>query len=91
MRYSLLAFMAESTASVFGSSTAPAFRPRGSGLRKSDSGDGRYAYSERRTFVVTLLFCDDDTGYLAWVAAEPDGFVLNHEVHPRPSYLVLHR
>jgi hypothetical protein len=36
-------------------------------------------------------FHDNDGGYLAWLAAHPDGFVLNTNRTPRPSYLMLHR
>ena len=36
-------------------------------------------------------FVDDDPGYLAWIAANPDGYVLNSEVNPTSRYLVLHR
>ncbi|HEY0640683.1 MAG TPA: hypothetical protein VGD67_23890 [Pseudonocardiaceae bacterium] len=37
------------------------------------------------------LFEDDDNGYVAWLAANPDGFVLNTERNPTRSYLKLHR
>lgn len=37
------------------------------------------------------IFRDDDTGYLAWVAQHPHGFVLNTARNPRPDYLILHR
>jgi hypothetical protein len=37
------------------------------------------------------VFRDDDTGYLAWLAAHPRGFVLNSNRSPRPDYLILHR
>jgi hypothetical protein len=36
-------------------------------------------------------FVDDDPGYLAWIAAHPDGYVLNSERKPTARYLVLHR
>ncbi len=36
-------------------------------------------------------FVDDDAGYLAWLAAHPDGYVLNTYPHVTASYLVLHR
>jgi len=36
-------------------------------------------------------FIDDDAGYIRWLAAHPDGFVLNTERIPKPGYLVLHR
>jgi hypothetical protein len=35
-------------------------------------------------------FKDDDAGYLAWLAAHPDGFVLNTYRNPRSGYLRLH-
>jgi hypothetical protein len=37
------------------------------------------------------VFRDDDAGYLAWIHQHPDGFVVNAERHPSPSYLMLHR
>ena len=36
-------------------------------------------------------FLDDDDGYFAWLAAHPDGFVLNCDRNPSAGYLVLHR
>jgi hypothetical protein len=36
-------------------------------------------------------FVDDDARYLGWIAQNPDGFVLNTERKPTPTYLVLHR
>ncbi|MGN9890413.1 hypothetical protein [Micromonospora sp. L31] len=36
-------------------------------------------------------FVDDDAGYLDWLAAHPDGFVINTLRKPGPAYLVLHR
>ena len=36
-------------------------------------------------------FVDDDAGYVAWLAAHPSGYVLNHERSPSTRYLVLHR
>ena len=36
-------------------------------------------------------FVDNDTGYLQWLAAHPDGFVMNAARNPTPAYLVLHR
>jgi hypothetical protein len=35
-------------------------------------------------------FKDDDDGYLAWLRAHPDGFVLYTYRNPRPNYLRLH-
>jgi hypothetical protein len=40
---------------------------------------------------VTQWFVDDDPGYLAWLAAHPEGVVLNTWAHPAASDLVLHR
>jgi hypothetical protein len=40
---------------------------------------------------VLLSFLDDDAGYLAWLASNPAGFVLNSERTPSARYLVLHR
>ncbi len=37
------------------------------------------------------IFRDDDTGYLAWLASHPAGFVLNVARVPRPNYLKLHQ
>lgn len=36
-------------------------------------------------------FLDDDAGYSAWLAANPDGYVINAERKPRPTYVMLHR
>jgi hypothetical protein len=38
-----------------------------------------------------IRFSDDDEGYLAWVSAHPEGFVLNIRCKADPSYVVLHR
>jgi hypothetical protein len=38
-----------------------------------------------------IRFSDDDASYLAWVAAHPDGFVLNVRRSADPRYVVLHR
>ena len=40
---------------------------------------------------VIIEFLDNDNGYTAWLADHPDGYVLNCERPPRPSYLTLHR
>jgi len=45
---------------------------------------GRHAVDVQR-------FIDDDAGYIRWLAAHPEGFVLNTERSPKPGYLVLHR
>jgi hypothetical protein len=36
-------------------------------------------------------FEDDDESYLAWLAAHPDGYVINAYRPPTASYLRLHR
>ena len=36
-------------------------------------------------------FQDDDQGFVAWLANNPDGFVINTKRKPKPGYLVLHR
>lgn len=36
-------------------------------------------------------FVNDDDGYRHWLAAHPDGYVLNCNHRPQPSYLKLHR
>lgn len=36
-------------------------------------------------------FDNDDGGYLGWVAAHPQGYVLNIRARPDPTYIVLHR
>src|SRR3712207_607293 len=38
-----------------------------------------------------IRFQDDDEGYLAWIDANPRGFVVNCEPHPSPNNMVLHR
>jgi hypothetical protein len=35
-------------------------------------------------------FKDDDNGFLAWINDHPDGYLLNTERNPKPSYLILH-
>lgn len=35
-------------------------------------------------------YTDDDRGYLVWIEAHPDGYVLDTHRNPRPSYLRLH-
>ena len=41
--------------------------------------------------MVVEIFCDDDSGYLAWLRANPGGYVLNTYRAPSASYLKLHR
>ena len=36
-------------------------------------------------------FIDDDEGYHEWVAANPEGLVLNLRRLPDPNYVILHR
>lgn len=36
-------------------------------------------------------FVDDDAGFQSWIARYPDGYVLNTNRKPSPSYLILHR
>lgn len=36
-------------------------------------------------------FVDDDGGYLEWLEAHPDGFVINTARSPRPAHVMLHR
>ena len=36
-------------------------------------------------------FVDDDDAYLHWVEVNPQGFVVNSDKEPKPSYLRLHR
>ena len=38
-----------------------------------------------------IRFSDDDASYLAWIAAHPNGFVLNVHRPPDPRYVILHR
>ncbi len=40
---------------------------------------------------MVAFFVDDDPGYLAWLVAHPDGFVLNTYAHLSAGYLVLHQ
>jgi hypothetical protein len=37
------------------------------------------------------VFRDDDEGFSAWLDEHPDGYFINSERSPRPTYLVLHR
>lgn len=36
-------------------------------------------------------FVNDDAGYIAWLDAHPDGFVLNTYAHVTSTYLIVHR
>jgi hypothetical protein len=36
-------------------------------------------------------FHDDDAGYLAWLQADPRGYVVNTPTSPSRSYLMLHK
>lgn len=38
-----------------------------------------------------LQFRNDDAGYRQWLKDHPNGFVVNSERIPNPSYLILHR
>lgn len=38
-----------------------------------------------------IEFRNDEDGYLEWLAAHPNGYVLNVRRNPNPSYVVLHR
>lgn len=40
---------------------------------------------------MVAIFIDDDNGYLQWIAANPEGFVVNCARKPGPTYLKLHR
>ena len=55
---------------------------------------GRFAEFGRRSR--SILSCrgeyiDDDSGYRAWLAANPNSYVLNAHRSPKPYYLRLHR
>ena len=36
-------------------------------------------------------FMDDDAGFMKWIDANPDGYVLNTTRSPSASYLLVHR
>ena len=38
-----------------------------------------------------IFFQNDDQGYFAWIADNPDGFVVNVRAKHDPAYTVLHR
>lgn len=38
-----------------------------------------------------VVFIDDDSGFFGWLEQHPDGYVVNCDREPRPTYLVLHR
>jgi hypothetical protein len=40
---------------------------------------------------VVVPFKDDTSGFRAWISDNPDGYLVNAERNPKPSYLVLHR
>src|SRR5260370_8874506 len=35
-------------------------------------------------------FRDDDLGFFGWLEHNPDGYFINSECNPKPTYLVLH-
>ncbi|MGO9220542.1 MAG: HTH domain-containing protein [Streptosporangiaceae bacterium] len=37
------------------------------------------------------VFRDDDPGFFQWLDDHPDGYFINSERNPKPTYLVLHR
>lgn len=37
------------------------------------------------------VFRDDDRGFFRWLDDHPDGYFINSERNPKPTYLVLHR
>jgi hypothetical protein len=37
------------------------------------------------------VFRDDDEGFTAWLDEHPDGYFINSERRPKPTYLVLHQ
>ena len=47
--------------------------------------------SKQSVGVVTQWFLNDDAGYLAWLAAHDEGFVLNTYAHIAAGYLVVHQ
>jgi len=40
---------------------------------------------------MVAIFIDDDNGYLQWITANPEAFVVNCARKPGPTYLKLHR
>lgn len=58
-----------------------------------DAPEGHVAASpgELQLDIGLTLYRDDEAGYLGWLAAHPNGVVLNAARRPDPSYLVLHR
>ena len=45
--------------------------------------------SDALEVLVTEWFAKDDAGYLAWLAANPDGFVLNTWIRGKPAACVV--
>ena len=37
------------------------------------------------------VFLDDDSGYLRWLEAHPNGYVVNSHRRPSATYVILHR
>ncbi len=52
---------------------------------------GSGGLNERADMWEIVTFIDDDTGYLAWITAHPDGYVVNTHRTRTQSYLILHR
>ena len=40
--------------------------------------------------MTAIIFKDDDSGYLHWLAENPKGYVVNMRVRLDPDYLILH-
>ena len=59
--------------------------------RKLDSVPGRSRGAPASVTPLCHEFCDDDTGYVAWVASHPQGYVLNQPRMTRPKAPTLHR
>lgn len=69
--------------------------PVGRGQASDESGsahrDNTYPQSSTAMIDGVTKFKDDDAGYRQWHATHTNGYVLNTDRNPRPSYLKLHR
>ncbi|MGH3109635.1 MAG: DUF6308 family protein [Gaiellaceae bacterium] len=69
----------------------PIFRRDESGAPAETRGASSRTKPPSRALIELEIFRDDDAGYLAWLAAHQEGYVLNMARTPRAEYLILHR
>jgi len=65
--------------------------PSNGARRRLEPGPGPSGGAPASVTPLCHEFCDDDSGYLAWVASHPQGYVLNQPRMTRPKAPTLHR